>query len=83
MSLQRSKYICVEDNITKQNIYYGSLSNQFKVKEELKTADPIDPYTGEQVKMPVDLEEKIELCLRYCKVGEVNQKRLRALIVKA
>ena len=30
MSLQRSKYLCINSNISRKNIYDGALSNQFK-----------------------------------------------------
>ena len=49
----------------------------------MKTADPIDPCTGKQVIIPKQIMRKDELSLRYCAVGEVNQKRLRALIIKS
>lgn len=30
MALQRSKYLSVEENICRENIYKGMMSNQFK-----------------------------------------------------
>ena len=75
MSLQRSKYLCVEENICLQNIYEGMMSNQFKeIKpekgSESKRWDPetADPYIQK-------FSDRIDFYLRFNPAIEVAIKR--------
>ena len=49
MSLQRSNYVCIDDDICRAKIYEGILSNQFKNKLDVPTSNHIDPYTGKEI----------------------------------
>jgi len=75
MSLQRSKYVCIDSNISRKNIYDGALSNQFNKEQGEETANPIDPTTGKPIYIERNVDGKDVVSLRYCPDYEVGKKR--------
>ena len=59
MSLQRSNYVCIEDDICRANIYEGTLSNKFKAKSDDPTSNHIDPYTGKEIPKLIKLDLRV------------------------
>ena len=82
-SLQRSKYLCIDSNISRKNIYDGALSNQFNREQGEETANPIDPTTGKPIHVERNVNGKDEVSLRFCPDHEVGKKRKRILMIKA
>lgn len=84
MDLQRSKYLSIDTNISKDAIYDGPRANQFNKKLEA-TANPLDPNTGKPIskEFPTVKDTQQDLSLKYCLQDEVARKRTRITVIKA
>ena len=81
LALQRSKYICIDDNLDKENIL-GKNSKKF-----LNTGMKKGEFTKDELKQMVLPKNYVDnagaLTLRYCPVWEVNKKRQKLIISKS